>query len=71
MTTEVGRQPWVVYGVMPTAEAVTGAGTIPIGYGLLVATYVALIAATAWILRRLARKPLPPGLEAPAGIGVV
>src|SRR5437879_8956797 len=24
VTTEVGRQPWVVYRVMPTADAVTG-----------------------------------------------
>jgi len=32
VTTEVGRQPWVVYRVMPTADAVTGAGGIPVGY---------------------------------------
>src|SRR5438045_9521033 len=53
VTTEVGRQPWVVYKVMPTADAVTGAGGIPVGYGTLVATYVALAGAAAWILRRL------------------
>ena len=29
VTTEVGRQPWVVYGVMRTEEAVTGAGGHP------------------------------------------
>jgi cytochrome d ubiquinol oxidase subunit I len=58
VTTEVGRQPWVVYRVMPTADAVTGAGGIPVGYGTLLVIYVALAFAVAWILRRLARKPL-------------
>jgi cytochrome d ubiquinol oxidase subunit I len=58
VTTEVGRQPWVVYRVMPTADAVTGAGGIPVGYGALLAIYIGLAFAVAWILRRLARKPL-------------
>jgi cytochrome d ubiquinol oxidase subunit I len=64
VTTEVGRQPWVVYHVMTTASAVTGAGGIPIGYGTLVVTYIALAFAVAWILRRLARAPLrEPGSD--------
>ena len=58
VTTEVGRQPWVVYRVMPTADAVTGAGGIPVGYGALLMIYIGLAFAVAWILRRLARKPL-------------
>ena len=40
VTTEVGRQPWVVYRVMRTAEAVTGAGGIPVGYAMLALVYV-------------------------------
>ena len=63
VTTEVGRQPWVVYQVMRTSQAVTGAGGIPVGYGTLVLVYVLLIAAVAWILWRLARKPLELELE--------
>jgi cytochrome d ubiquinol oxidase subunit I len=58
VTTEVGRQPWVVYGVMRTEEAVTGASGIPVGYATLVLVYAGLIAATSWILRRLASAPL-------------
>jgi cytochrome d ubiquinol oxidase subunit I len=58
VVTEVGRQPWVVYRVMPTADAVTGASGIPIGYATLAAVYVGVAAAVAWILRRLARAPL-------------
>ena len=36
VTTEVGRQPWVVYDRMRTEAAVTGADGIPIGYATLV-----------------------------------
>src|SRR5260370_699462 len=45
VTTEVGRQPWIVYDVMRTSEAVTGAHAIPIGYATLVAVYIGLAAA--------------------------
>src|SRR5262245_51088456 len=58
VTTEVGRQPWVVYGFMRTSAAVTGATGIPIGYATLVVAYLALAGAVAWMLRRLARSPL-------------
>jgi cytochrome d ubiquinol oxidase subunit I len=58
ITTEVGRQPWVVYGVMRTSEAVTGADGIPVGYGALVVVYLGLAIAVAWMLRRLSRAPL-------------
>jgi cytochrome d ubiquinol oxidase subunit I len=58
VTTEVGRQPWVVYQVMRTSQAVTGAGGIPIGYGVLALVYVAVAAGVVWILRRLARTPV-------------
>ena len=69
VTAEVGRQPWVVYHVMTTNQAVTGAGGIPVGYGVLVITYVAVAAGLAWILRRLARAPLPDAAAAgPAAV---
>jgi len=58
ITTEVGRQPWIVYGVMRTEDAVTGAGGIPVGYATLALVYAGLAAAVAWILRRLSRVPL-------------
>jgi cytochrome d ubiquinol oxidase subunit I len=58
VTTEVGRQPWIVYGYMRTAEAVTGAGGIPVGYGMLAAVYAVMIVGVVWVLRRLARAPL-------------
>jgi cytochrome d ubiquinol oxidase subunit I len=58
VTTEVGRQPWVVYRVMPTADAVTGARGIPVGYTVLALTYVVVGIGVVWVLRRLARAPL-------------
>ena len=54
VTTEVGRQPWVVYRVMLTEDAVTGASGIPVGYTTLVLVYVGLAVAVWWVLRRLA-----------------
>jgi cytochrome d ubiquinol oxidase subunit I len=65
VTTEVGRQPWVVYGVMRTSAAVTGAGGIPVGYATLVVVYIALGFAVAWILTRLARRPLDVSAQPP------
>ncbi len=62
VTTEVGRQPWVVYRVMRTDEAVTRASGIPVSYAVLALAYAILVGAVAWTLRRLAVKPLPaPG----------
>jgi cytochrome d ubiquinol oxidase subunit I len=60
ITTEVGRQPWVVYRVMRTSEAVTGASGIPVGYATLALVYAGLAVAVAWLLRRLGRAPMEP-----------
>jgi cytochrome bd ubiquinol oxidase subunit I len=70
VVTEVGRQPWVVYNVMPTDAAVTGAHGIPVGYGVLAASYVVVAYGLYWVLRRLAKAPLDPPVEAtPAAPG--
>jgi cytochrome bd ubiquinol oxidase subunit I len=57
VTTEVGRQPWVVYEVMRTEQAVTGAGGIPVGFAALALVYAGLLAIAAVMLRRLGRQP--------------
>jgi cytochrome d ubiquinol oxidase subunit I len=75
VTAEVGRQPWVVYGYMRTAQAVTGAHGIPVGYGMLAAVYLGLAAGVAWLLRRFGRVPLqleanePPPAVARESVG--
>jgi len=58
IVTEVGRQPWIVYRVMRTSQAVTSADGIPVGYATLAAVYLALAIAVAWVLRRMSRIPL-------------
>jgi cytochrome d ubiquinol oxidase subunit I len=64
VVTEVGRQPWIVYRVMPTSAAVTGAHGIPVGYGALAAAYLVVGCGVVWVLRRLARAPLEPPAQA-------
>jgi cytochrome d ubiquinol oxidase subunit I len=56
IVTEVGRQPWIVYGLMRTEDAVTGAEGIPVGYATLAVVYLCLIAVVLFLLRRLARE---------------
>lgn len=54
IVTEVGRQPWVVYGVMRTRDGVTPVDGVPatlFGFSVL---YLVLGVALAWLLRRLA-----------------
>ena len=55
ITTEVGRQPWIVYGVMRTRDAVSTASGLRFGYFVLVVVYAALTAAAVVVLRRLPR----------------
>ncbi|MBV2366572.1 cytochrome ubiquinol oxidase subunit I [Streptomonospora sp. NEAU-YY374] len=58
--TEVGRQPWIVYGVMRTAEAVNPAPGLVYGFAGVAAVYAVLTVATVYVLRRMAReKPVP------------
>jgi cytochrome d ubiquinol oxidase subunit I len=63
VTTELGRQPWVVYHTMRTSQAVTGAGGIPVGYATLVLVYAGVAVAVFWILRRLASAPMSQAAE--------
>jgi cytochrome d ubiquinol oxidase subunit I len=67
IVTEVGRQPWIVYELMRTEEAVTGAEGIPVGYATLVVVYIGLYSVALYMLRRLARQP--PEVERQPGPG--
>jgi cytochrome d ubiquinol oxidase subunit I len=59
ITTEVGRQPWIVYDVMTVDQSVTGANYILVGYGALSVVYLVLAVIVFLILRRIARIPMP------------
>jgi cytochrome d ubiquinol oxidase subunit I len=56
IVTEVGRQPWIVQGVMRTRDAVTDAPGIGWSFAASIAIYAILIAGTLVALRHLARK---------------
>jgi cytochrome bd ubiquinol oxidase subunit I len=67
ITTEVGRQPWIVYGILRTADAVSPAPGLFLGFYAVVAIYVALTALTVIVLRRLAHHhdtPAPQEVDA-------
>jgi cytochrome d ubiquinol oxidase subunit I len=57
ITTEVGRQPWIVYEVMRVSDAVTGNDGLEVGFAALVLVYLGLGGAVVWLLRRLAATP--------------
>jgi cytochrome d ubiquinol oxidase subunit I len=60
VTTEVGRQPWIVYDILRTADAVSPAPGLYLGFYAVVVIYVLLTALTVFVLRRLARSPDTP-----------
>ncbi len=65
-TTEVGRQPWVVYGLMRTQHAVTPSLTtsdVALSLGMYVLAYLAIFGGGAILLRRLIRIGPSPATE--------
>src|SRR6187200_2103664 len=56
IVTEVGRQPWIVNGVMRTEDAVTQSGGIWVTFSLVLAIYAALGAALIITLRAMSRR---------------
>lgn len=53
IVTEVGRQPWIIYGVMRTRDAVTPVPGMVYHFYLFLALYLGLAAATVWLFARL------------------
>ncbi|MFC4008871.1 cytochrome ubiquinol oxidase subunit I [Nonomuraea purpurea] len=66
VVTEVGRQPWIAFGVLRTAQAVNPVPGLVYGFALVTAVYVVLTVATVYVLRRLARDvPVPVAPQEP------
>ena len=58
-TTEVGRQPWIVYGLMRTSDAVSPSLTgwdVVLSLTFYVIVYLIIFPAGAWIMVRIIRK---------------
>jgi cytochrome bd ubiquinol oxidase subunit I len=56
IVTEVGRQPWIVYNVMRTEDAITHAGGVQVTFAIVVLLYAALGAALVLVLRAMSRR---------------
>ncbi len=61
--TELGRQPWIIYGVMRTEEAVTPMGKIAIPFVVFTLLYVFLSVIVFYLLRRQFMKTETPAAE--------
>jgi cytochrome d ubiquinol oxidase subunit I len=58
VVTEVGRQPWIIYGVMRTAQAVTPVHGLVVPFITFTLLYIFLAAITVWLLlRQVAASP--------------
>ena len=68
-TTEIGRQPWLVTGILRTGEAAgpVPAGTIGLSLALYLILYAGLLAAYIATLFHLAKRPTAPEPEEGAG----
>jgi cytochrome d ubiquinol oxidase subunit I len=69
LTTEIGRQPWIVYGLMRTADAVSPHGTtaVALTLAMFVLVYFAVFGAgTVYALRIIAKGPVLHEGDAPA-----
>ena len=56
VVTEVGRQPWIIYGVMRTSEAVTPMPGLVVPFLLFTALYIALAAIVVVMMTSLVRE---------------
>lgn len=54
--TEVGRQPWIVYGVMRTEEAVTDNSGIWISLAVMIVVYASMAAMATRVIRGMTRR---------------
>lgn len=55
VTTEVGRQPWIVWGYQKTADAVNPAPGLITGFSVVCLVYLGMTVGTILVLRRMAR----------------
>jgi cytochrome d ubiquinol oxidase subunit I len=60
IVTEVGRQPWVIYGVMRTADSVTPMRGLAVPFATFTAVYIGLAVAVIAILRSQVRATFEP-----------
>jgi cytochrome bd ubiquinol oxidase subunit I len=67
LLTEWGRQPWIVRGLMRTAEAVTPVGRLGVPFTLFTLVYLLLGGLVAYLLYRQVREPMLTTAPEPGG----
>jgi cytochrome bd ubiquinol oxidase subunit I len=71
IVTEVGRQPWLAWGILRTADAVSPVSTdaVAVSFALIVVTYSIVFSIGVWYINKLMRKgPVQALLDPPAGV---
>jgi cytochrome d ubiquinol oxidase subunit I len=63
MVTEIGRQPWIIYGLVRTADSITPAPGLVLSFALSTLVYIGLGTTTVLLLLRLAASTRKPGTE--------
>ena len=58
LVSELGRQPWIVYGVFRTSSGITTAPGLGATFTAFTLLYIGLTALTVWSVRRIASKPV-------------
>lgn len=53
IVTEVGRQPWIIYGIMKTADSLTPMPGLIVPFAIFMAVYALLALVVTWLLVRL------------------
>jgi cytochrome d ubiquinol oxidase subunit I len=72
VTTETGRQPWIVYGIMRTADATSPVigGAIAVTFALFIVVYGIVFSAGIYFINRLIAKGLTAADEEPPDLSV-
>jgi cytochrome d ubiquinol oxidase subunit I len=71
MVTEIGRQPWIAWGILRTRDAASPVApeAVALSLALIVVTYVIVFSVGIWYVRKLMVKgPVPALLEPPKGV---
>jgi cytochrome d ubiquinol oxidase subunit I len=71
MVTEIGRQPWIAWGILRTKDAASPVAgeAVALSLAMIVVTYTVVFSVGIWYVRKLMVKgPVPALLEPPKGV---
>jgi cytochrome d ubiquinol oxidase subunit I len=68
LVSELGRQPWIVYGVFRTSSGITTAPGLGVTFTAFTLLYIGLTALTVWSVRRIAASPIEGAVGQPVAV---